>query len=86
MSERDKYLTEAMGGTYFNGSSKMIYRPDFSTWHDFGNLWEWAQKQYWWKDFIENLNITFIYTLIPTQFIHPSRFADAVYEYLKGGL
>jgi hypothetical protein len=25
--------------------------PTFTTWQDFGDLWEWAKKQEWWREF-----------------------------------
>jgi len=105
--ERDKFLTEAMGGCwhvwkqiYSGGGSHCVhcerYWPLFpdepqqriiqdcriSTWEGFGKLWEWAQKQEWWSVFYylvtygEDANLQHI--------IHPDRFAEAVYEFLKG--
>lgn len=61
----------------------------FSTWQGFGKLWEWAQKQEWFRDFGAH-----VYCHVPTgkqppwaltameYFIDPDRFADAVYCYL----
>ena len=52
---------------------------NFSTWQGFGQAWEWAQKQGWWEDF-------WIYSNDDNgiiDFIHPDRFADALYEFLK---
>jgi hypothetical protein len=60
---------------------------NFSTWEGFGKLWEWAQKQKWWGTFCSWLTIHKMkevkhYSWIE-QFIHPDRFANALYEYLK---
>jgi len=60
----------------------------FSTWEGFGKLWEWAQKQEWWTyiGFIgnyteQNTSVEFLHK---DCIINPDRFADAVYDYLKG--
>jgi len=64
-----------------------VYNFDSDDWEGFGKLWEWAQKQEWWKTFIYEY-----YTqpaknvgseLHMTQFIHPDRFADALYDFLQ---
>jgi len=57
-------------------------RNDFSTWEGFGKLWEWTQQQSWKDDLLVKI-------LCESQnwvkeLIHPDRFADAVYNYLKG--
>ncbi len=53
---------------------------DFSTWEGFGKLWEWAKQQSWWVDF--NVYLALQDDSI-VHYIHPDKFADAVYEYLK---
>lgn len=64
----------------------------FSTWAGFGKLWEWAQQQEWWGDFVAQLDILGIGCFKPDmkqtmldcfRFVSPDRFANAVYEYLK---
>lgn len=86
MSERDKYLTEAMGFAY-SFCSQQNYENGFdcSTWEGFGKLWNWSQKQVWWAHFLFILNYEAdnYYQIIPAYVIHPDMFADAVYNYLK---
>lgn len=60
---------------------------DFSTWEGFGKLWEWAKEQKWWDEFRRSLAIGFdqiIYFVADLEpHIHPDRFADAVYNFLR---
>jgi hypothetical protein len=65
---------------------------DFSTWPGFGKLWEWAQQQEWKVQFAKYLGCSYCVSSDPAQtgisslrveFIHPDRFANAVYEFLK---
>jgi hypothetical protein len=56
---------------------------DFSTWEGFGKLWEWAQKQDWFEWFVYKNSYDALALLIKTWTIHPDRFADAVYDYLR---
>ena len=106
MSERDKFLTEAMSKCWHEGTSRcrkcharyhlVPTHPDFSTWPGFGLLWEWAQKQEWWWNFSckllyskeshDHLTKDDYDAVIYERYIHPSRFADALYEYLKHNL
>jgi hypothetical protein len=100
MSERDKFLTEQMGecwhdlfrhcskcAAYCRKCQKEIYEEqnNFSTWEGFGKLWEWAQKQEWWREFHNQFLSTpwKVSKLMNTDLVHPDRFADAVYEYLR---
>ena len=55
-TERDRFLTEAMGGVWLPTTNMgMVKGPTckestttkFSTWAGFGKLWEWAQEQEW---------------------------------------
>jgi hypothetical protein len=103
MSERDKFLTEAMGECWhewipsndFDGMACKFCedyehesgkRNNFSTWEGFGKLWNWAQKQEWWGKFED---LIFYGKADPcggwfdTLLIHPDRFADAIFSYLK---
>ena len=60
---------------------------DFSTWYGFGVLWDWAIKQEWWRELKVRMFISRgIHYEIDTfiSFINPDRFADVVYEFLKG--
>ena len=64
-AEDRKFLTEAMGkdwsepyledyADYGKGRTNLRIvdrNRAFTTWTDFGWLWEWAQKQEWWPDF-----------------------------------
>jgi hypothetical protein len=66
---------------------------NFSTWQGFGLLWEWSNKQEWFwlftckQMFSENSDAPFEKCDDDGNFhkgiIHPSRFADALYEFLK---
>lgn len=66
----------------------------FSTWEGFGKLWEWSQKQEWWKEFCFSPKGDGYHCYqvpkgldkfaIGCAYIHPDRFADAVYHFLKG--
>ena len=95
---RDNRLTEAMGDHWYDG--KKVYRPsdgkeftgphernrDFSTWQDFGYLWEWACEQVWWPPFIDSFYWIEASSGMEAilHHIHPDRFANAVDEYLQG--
>lgn len=92
--ERDKFLTKAMGEcwhdySYPNNCVKCnkqiqdLYFIDFSTWSGFGKLWEWAQKQEWWKPFVYKVNSIDDVYHISNSIIDPDRFADTIYSYLK---
>lgn len=101
--ERNKFLTEAMGGgnVYINKHGEIyawlpekdddkrdirVRWPDFSTWPGFGKLWELAQAQEWWSDFLVSMGAEQPFGSvrnIVTDTIHPDRFADAVYEFLQ---
>ena len=67
------------------GSKIAIERKyNFDDWTGFGALWEWAQEQ----DRLVGLEIGLIhqdssYVFIPQKLIHPSRFADVVYQFLR---
>ena len=93
-TERDKFLTEAIGEKPYRrffvstdrqgGSGDGYYakdgvKNDFSTWPGFGKLWEWAQQQEWWCDF----SVRLICFSGLGKYIHPDRFANAIYAYLK---
>lgn len=81
-----KELTRRGDGEDFVWLSE--YPNNFSTWQGFGKLWEWAQKQEWWVEFWyfatafdhDGVEIAFPRD---AQIIHPSRFADAVYNFLE---
>jgi hypothetical protein len=90
MSERDKYLNIKLGWTfpYPDEVPEYMFHPEtekhsmscyqtFSTWSGIGKLWEWAEKQDWWEQFV--------YDTFPVDhsIVNPDRFADAVYAYLK---
>lgn len=55
-------------------------RRDFSTWENFGKLWEWSQQQEWWREFsFDVLRAPYIFL----ELINPDNFANAVCEFLK---
>ena len=124
-TERDKFLTEAMGGCWhdfvkdegteswdeqtandtcsFRCTKCEMYEADvqfdeypkdnprgwmfydynnFSTWEGFGKLWVWASSQVGLLRMITNkLDKNDSYRW--THWVHPDRFADTVYAYLK---
>ena len=106
-TERDRFLTEAMGECWHefdaepslfgewedesNYCNKCSYRKglndvlpvnNFSSWEDFGKLWDWASSQVGLLRMITNeLDENDSYRW--THWVHPDRFADAVYAYLK---
>jgi hypothetical protein len=104
-TERDKFLTEAMGECWHEwhyrvyGYYQAICRKcgrevkeafdnDFSTWTGFGKLWEWAQKQEWWRKFWYHTSMPMLdgsNIAIPRdqQIIHPDNFANALYSSLR---
>lgn len=65
---------------------------NFSTWAGFGKLWEWSRWREWWPKFIGKIGDHQFdepeaglceCSWIDTYYIHPDRFANAVYEFLK---
>ena len=119
-TERDKFLTEAMGECWhdfvmaknpdgrdakgWTCTKCHIYTTyihslycDFSTWDGFGKLWTWAQKQEWfdlfqcclyYHDYLKHCHRPGDERLdndkvLHNELIHPDRFANAVYEFLK---
>lgn len=94
-TDRDRFLTEVMGRCLHKwspwsakadekclkcGAYKDDEKPaDFSTWPGFGALWEWVQGQEWLEDLYGFLRAK----KHPGTIIHPDRFANAVYEFLK---
>lgn len=60
--------------------SSLKFNNDFSTWEGFGKLWEFCQKQEWWENLGNYLDSR---TDVPESLVHPDRFADAVFSYLK---
>lgn len=117
-SERDKFLTEAMGecwhepakppkcipeirlgvmprcgkcGTALYSLSTPFKKnewPSYDAWEDFGKLWEWAQKQEWFTDFIALYHKSIPHrmheeTVWINKLFHPDRFANALYNFLK---
>lgn len=87
-NERDKFLTEVMGLLCKCGESGCDGNiQQFSTWENFGKLWEWSQKQKWFPELIRQ---TCYYEMCRNEFskghksiVNPDYFANAVYAYLK---
>ena len=93
--ERDKYLTEAMGGfchySVMTGAGNecscgkwwpecINKHPNFSTWEGFGKLMEYCENEEWWlMEFMPKYDKYAYMTLTQS----PDCFADAVYSYLK---
>jgi len=79
-----------LGITCPDGGSKIQIKRDFdfSTWHGFGMLWEWAIKQDWWRGKKDSLVVSMLCRSggvgdLLDKYISPSRFADAIYEFLR---
>ena len=72
---------------YLHFHKHLKYNPNFSTWDRFGKLWEWANRQKWWKMFlcfgVYGDYMNGVQNLIETENINPDIFADAIYNYLK---
>ena len=118
-TERDRFLTEAMGECWHKTSntepyhsgcvvhickcgqreledSRAFYNPGpnwvrqkYDDWQSFGKLWEWAQKQEWWSSFVAKKTPSNMRPMCGfgqpqlDLYIHPDRFADAIYTFLK---
>jgi|LGVE01.1.fsa_nt_gb hypothetical protein len=81
--KRDKFLIEEIGSERWNDYDRTEHGNTFSSWRGFGQLWGWAQRQGWWNHFVLH-GIKYPNTrAIPQEIIHPDRFADAVYSFLK---
>ena len=92
--ERDRFLIDAMGWTYEGHRDGAIrYRSKYgyakensyavAGWGYFGMLWEWAQDQEWWADFMSrDVDAVDFFE----ELINPDRFADAIYLLLKEGI
>lgn len=66
--------------------SRSCTRINFSTPDGFFKLWNWAKEQEWWEDWKESKeyrNLDGAYIINMEFFIHPDRFANAIYEFLK---
>lgn len=89
------FKTEQEAFDYYKHKENHSFKPSwcgFNSWVSFGKLWEWAQGQEWWGEFGDKV----VYDESDTThekhqqwisdlewFIHPARFADAVYAFLK---
>ncbi len=95
-TERDKFLTEAMGESWHRCDEWAFYceqcaknvpiSEDFSTWEGFGKLFEFSKNQIWWKKFRlinHSLPDLFNVGLLNEDLIDPNSFADAIYEFLN---
>lgn len=95
-----KFLTEAMGekwvDPYFEdytdyGKGRTNLRiidknRTFTTWADFGAVWEWAQKQEWWPDLWRSILYSYSagFNLKGIEWtIDPLRFPQLVVDFLK---
>lgn len=100
--ERDKFLTEAMGECWHEGANnygeivcqrchRLVMeedRLDFSNWAGFGKLWEWAQKQEWFREFYYEFfayppNADCTVSRWVASRIEPNCFANELYGFLK---
>lgn len=93
--ERDKFLTEALGLCWHKYKGYGYYclkcqnyklgqgqDYDFSDWSGFGILWEWAQKQEWWVDFLHDELHPYWEDQVK-RLVDPTYFASAVYSFLR---
>ncbi len=89
--ERDKYLVKAMGECYTTkpvyflmGQIRNVPVYNFSTSDGFFKLWNWAQDQEWWDEWIDStVKGCFTRKDALEMYVHPDRFADEIYSYLK---
>ena len=59
-------------------------RRTFDNWTDFGMLWEAMQKHEKWEEFLRHHSVGgFYYKQIDAHYVHETRFANEVYEFLK---
>ncbi len=91
----DTHMGEVTGQYKSNLSDAKFANNDFSTWPGFGKLWEWVKQRWWFDSFILSLQPTHRESEIKEnlqegvrimqimEFVHPDRFASAVYEFLK---
>lgn len=63
---------------------KRPYNNNFSTWKDFGKLWEWAIEQEWWGEFMGNSTDgqSEFDDLIDIDIINPDNLTNAIYKFL----
>lgn len=85
MNDADrKFLTEAMGRGW-NEKSPCKNRT-FTTWDDFGAVWEWAKKQEWWGDLNSLWEVSgwsYKPGFVHEDIIDPIRFPEMVVDFLK---
>jgi len=77
--DKDKFIVEALGHKYNSHKPFLNQNPDLTTWEGFGWLWEEMVEREDWgkiKSFCGLLDYADGY--------NPTRFRDAVYEYLHG--
>ena len=58
---------------------------NLATWEGFGWTWERVQKMEWWESFCRSLWILgpFNPVVVPSSYIEPTRFRDALAEFLE---
>lgn len=85
--ERDRFLMNIMElklhndqEDYPNDEERYICVIDFSTWTNFGRLWEWSTKQHWWDCYW--MKCFWSPNCIIDE-IHPDTFANKIYNFLK---
>jgi len=60
--------------------------PNFDTWEGFGWMWERASEKEWWISFLDLLQSADLMDwgdALSFQYIHPTRFKEALKEYLE---
>lgn len=90
-NERNKLLNEKLSEV--NPFISMTYERDFTTWDDFGMLWNYSTKQKWWNDFLIYSKVAYEdneqserfirYTSGIIKIVNPDLFADKLYDFLK---
>ncbi len=98
ISNRDKFLAEAICKNFYKPTlfncctcqdcghnNDECICIEFGEWYGFGKLWEWARLQNWWIDFEKTYDgiSDWRFFSLDLNFIHPDKFADAIYEYLQ---
>lgn len=81
-TERDRFLTKAMGLQY---GPAISFHWDNRPWEMFGILWEWAINQGWFGTFskLHTIGQDKDNTAILQIYVNPDRFADAICKFLQ---
>lgn len=88
---RDKYLLGKIGVPY---TAEFISWIEGTPWYWFGMIWDWANEQDWWEDFLQETwrelsnhrqqdRVLDMQMGVRMELINPQRFADDIYNFLQ---